>query len=477
MNSDKMDKIFKNKLEEHQTPLNTDALWEKIAPEVIEEKKDSKKVFFFWFFGIATLSAISLWFVIGTNTPQNSIKITSSIEQTSVAKETICDEVQVDFLQSSNREQILDGNDNAKQVQKVQRRSPNAISLIEKSDLSLNAKHSQPNQTNAKGSEKGNTKQVQNNTELKPMLSHTKSNLLDTKNEKGNNANAQASENSFAEKMPIAIEIKEIDSNEKSVCRPLPSILKYLTSVDTKELSISIPIIEDKKVEEDSNNKKNYFSIAPFYMYERIGKSLKTNDSTYFNLLDKRKSSEKNLESFQAGININWHHHSGLYLGTGLQYTQINEKFSYYKQTSELFSSLVNLTKITTTVNKQIYNRFKLIDIPLHAGFEFGKEKWKFSAELGVLINLKLKPSGQIFGLNETFVKYNSTDNPLFKRNIGVSYNASLGIGRKINDSWTVSAHLGLRYFPNSFNLEAYAIDQKYINSGLKIKCSYRIAR
>ena len=194
------------------------------------------------------------------------------------------------------------------------------------------------------------------------------------------------------------------------------------------------------------------------------------------NLLQKRKASEQSLEAMQVGININWHHQSGFYIGSGLQYNQINEKFSYHKETSELLKSVASYSSLTTIINKQIYNRFKMLDIPLWVGFQKEKKNWSVAADLGVNINISTRSSGQIFGQNETFVQYNQT-NQLFKKNIGLSYQGNIGLSRKIDQNWMIGAYLNLQYFPKAFNLNSNPIEQKYLTSGLRIKCTYLLKK
>jgi hypothetical protein len=199
-----------------------------------------------------------------------------------------------------------------------------------------------------------------------------------------------------------------------------------------------------------------------------------------------RESSENYLEAFEAGININLIHRSGIMASTGINYSQIDEEFNYFSvHTETIFDSvLVRIiidstghadsirewrpTSVQTAREILAYNYFRSVDIPLAVGYQFHRGKWTIEAQGGVLFNLLFKKKGQI--LNESLSEVLIDDNTsLFKDRLGMSAFASVKAIYPITDRIGLYAEPFGRFNLKSITVPEYTLSQKYNQFGLRL--------
>jgi hypothetical protein len=171
----------------------------------------------------------------------------------------------------------------------------------------------------------------------------------------------------------------------------------------------------------------------------------------------------------------------GWAIRTGLVYSQINEiletQYTEIVTTFDANGNVVGTIEGTRDVN--IRNKYKMIDIPIVFGYEVSMRKFDLNVNGGVYMNLKSMQSGAFFSPIEDRVIYfteGHTDNyDIFKSNIGLSIFMGLGFNFDLTNSFNLDKKIQLiiephtRFYPKSFAIENYILNQKYFSTGVMI--------
>ena len=140
-------------------------------------------------------------------------------------------------------------------------------------------------------------------------------------------------------------------------------------------------------LEKNAAGNKKYWEVyvGPDYAFDRY-KSY--GDTTSNNYLQKRKASTKFASAFSAGVRYTKVFNNGTSIRTGVNYTQVNEKFIYFNPNEIKFVTIITTRVVirapgdTIFINdtlqyqqtgariKTTYNRYRNIDIPLVIGYE-----------------------------------------------------------------------------------------------------------
>ncbi|HHH53036.1 MAG TPA: hypothetical protein ENK91_05210, partial [Bacteroidetes bacterium] len=149
-----------------------------------------------------------------------------------------------------------------------------------------------------------------------------------------------------------------------------------------------------------------------------VDKKMIASEIKYENYLNKRLKTESYLESFNTEILFNLHHSSGFFISTGLNYTQVDERFKdldsidVYKEnegiTKEINDGNGNISflrgqkEVVEHIiwDKIIYNYYSFIELPLSIGYGFEAGKMKVELNGGISYNLRLLRRGQIIGID-----------------------------------------------------------------------------
>ncbi len=219
-----------------------------------------------------------------------------------------------------------------------------------------------------------------------------------------------------------------------------------------------------------------------------LDRKMSAKDSSFTELLDLRERSERQLEAVQAGIRLGIEHRSGLGLVTGLNYAQLNEVYRYKSSVSTLdtvngiqyyYRNFTNDTipvygdivlEQRTTHRKEIYNKYRLIEVPILVSWRHEGHQFSFGAQAGVFVNMRMTAKGRI-------MQTATQDVPLadlYRTNIGLSYHFGLAVGYMLNDHLEVFASPYMRYFPKNFAKANYGLEQRYALYGLNLGLGYR---
>ena len=214
-------------------------------------------------------------------------------------------------------------------------------------------------------------------------------------------------------------------------------------------------------------------------------------DSSYFHLdlLDLRKKTERELEAIQAGLRLTVRHSSGLGLTSGVNYTQINERFRYNTTVSTVdtvygikyyvitinndtvpFYDDIPLEK-KTTYRKVHYNKYRMIDVPVLADYRHEGRDFSLGIQAGVFVNVSLAAKGRFLAAENEFEDLSDTD--IFRSKVGLSYYFGMSAGYLLNENLELTISPFMRLFPKSFTESSYGLTQRYNLFGLNVGAVY----
>jgi hypothetical protein len=214
-------------------------------------------------------------------------------------------------------------------------------------------------------------------------------------------------------------------------------------------------------------------------------KFLKTKDDGFYAYRNKRENTENQLEAINSSLTYQLTNKSGFFIGTGLHYTQIDERFSDNDsidllKTGDGIISIITKSDGTNienrgkkemiehrTWNKNIYNYYFFFDIPVYLGYSGEYRKFKYEISSGISYNLSFLKAGQIIGINGYPVNI-AQESDLFKTFGGVSLISGLKLFLPYKN-YTFFIEPNLRYNLNSVSDKSYPLTQKYLNYGLKV--------
>lgn len=260
------------------------------------------------------------------------------------------------------------------------------------------------------------------------------------------------------------------------------SLLSHTRQQDILEMDISV--LTDKDITKDPWQSYAGFTMA-YYRGIRTLQNLDSLNST----LDLRNAGESFLEAWGLGFEYVLEHKSGLFLGSGVVYRQINDQAILSETKEELLvPTPVELQSAgfgflaTTEIERVRYHKLSMIDVPLYAGYKFRKGRNSFSLQTGINLNLRTYSRGQVIGsqLSDngeyTAAFRNVKDEQLFRNRVGWSSQIEFGYHRLINDSFELGIKPTFRYYSSGFNDETNnLIEQRYKHFGLKLTFSKRL--
>jgi hypothetical protein len=176
--------------------------------------------------------------------------------------------------------------------------------------------------------------------------------------------------------------------------------------------------------------------------------------------LQKKDSAEKMAGGFTVGARIAKNVGDHFILKAGVQYSQLNEKFSLRTESERrttvvivtrtiirpqgdtTFNDTTTVTQIGYSVRKNV-NSYKNIEIPIGVGYEFGdvKDKWKLAVNGGVILNVTSWYTGETLDTSYNIVSVSSKgNNGFYTKKTGLSLYGSVSLIHNINDKLDVFA-------------------------------------
>ena len=497
MKDKNLDKKIKA-LKDYNSELDLDNLWKDLEPEIDalndEDEKD-RKPFFWWFLfgGIIAISSILIFTVQNTSKQE---------------KETVLSSLAAPYEQTSKNE--------------TKRSQENKLLELEERDLSvLTPNGTETNKLasesteiildNSFDSQKRKVNKL-SNKKIKTTPKLYKEEIIEASTRNNENSNklfTNIQTTTLENKInPVGIKplaspvLKSANRNLENVEIQQHSQFKEINLIKTEFQMVEPQNTVKPKlpIKKQDSEKATYHSKSkkPVSIFVGIeGGSFITNkklssqeNSTYVQL---REALETPLETVSTGLTIKAKYASGVYIKSGFQYTQINERLNA-SDTSSLFNEVyglvawqpnpyMNLNPIYDTIYNRIdtiristiYNRYKLYDLPINVGYEYEKGKWLVGLEAGVTFNLRLNATGQILNEQMAFINLNDAESTPLKSNVGLGWHMGLKVGYKINDYLHVYTSPKFRSYLQNFSKTESPTELRYQLLGIQLGVEYKI--
>lgn len=224
----------------------------------------------------------------------------------------------------------------------------------------------------------------------------------------------------------------------------------------------------------DAAGNKSYVEL-----YAGPDYAIKKYSDTGVSLINKRKESLSFRSAFSAGFRYTRVFENGMSVRGGLNFSQVNEKFSYLQANVVQVVYVINTNGDTTDTYyvrssryKTSSNRYRTIDIPLTVGYEMGNGKFHANINTGVVINVYSWQDGET--LDNNFMPVSITtgkeNNPYqYKTNVGLGFIGAASLYYKLNSRLHLMAEPYFRYNFSAMNKEAITLQEKFTTIGLRL--------
>lgn len=240
--------------------------------------------------------------------------------------------------------------------------------------------------------------------------------------------------------------------------------------------SVNVKVPGCPTVEEAAAGNKKYFEVyaGPDFTLRNFKD---TSQSVY---LQQRKASTKVSFAYSAGIRYSRVFNNGMSIKAGLNYSQINEKFSFVQNNLIQVTYVIDPNTgdtagsytVSGTRKKTTYNKYRTIDIPILMGYELGNGRLHVNINAGAMINLYSWQKGEVLDKNLQPVSITtgkSLSSPYqFKNNVGVGLTGGVGFYYKLNDQLHILAEPYFRYNLKPMSKEVLTLQQKYNTMGIR---------
>jgi hypothetical protein len=238
------------------------------------------------------------------------------------------------------------------------------------------------------------------------------------------------------------------------------------------------------------DERRNDWYLEVYGSPDIVMKSVKASGNT--TLVSKKDSIESQQVSFTGGFRISKSIGEHLLVKTGLQYSQINERFDLRTENERRIITVVTIRMVigasgadstisdTSTVEQigyrlqRTYNRYRSIDIPLLLSYEFGNDNLKFAVNTGAIINLYSWYEGNTINDSLAVVSMSSKGSGVYKQNIGVGLYAGLSVIKPVSKKFDVFLEPYFRY--NLSNMSGSAgYSQRFNAMGINLGIRYKL--
>jgi len=207
-----------------------------------------------------------------------------------------------------------------------------------------------------------------------------------------------------------------------------------------------------------------------------------------------RKSTEKQLESSSIGLSFSAQMKNNISFRTGLEYHRIARRFNYEENLTTydtipnaILKLYVNATTGDTIIDrgefinthtesyeKETYNYFHRLDIPLFVGYHFKKGRFLLGVEAGVFANVLLRKKGELVGNTEgrSFYDLKKDDAQWYKTKVGVTPALQMNFGYEFAPG--VEAYCSPYYrFKTTYTTSANSVKETYSDVGVQLGVKY----
>lgn len=249
-----------------------------------------------------------------------------------------------------------------------------------------------------------------------------------------------------------------------------------ITRPSTVISNITLRIPDCPAAEKDAAGNKSYaeFYLGPDYAFKKYS------DTGNSQLVQKRKESLHFRSAYSAGIRYTKVFGNGMSIRAGINFSQINEKFSFIKDNVVQLVYVINPQGDTTsryyvrgTRYSNTYNHYRTIDVPVVVGYELGNGRLHANINAGVVINIYSWQTGQTLDDNYMPVSISTGKESnaayQYKTNVGLGFTGALSLYYKLNDRFHLLAEPYCRFNLSPMNRENGSLQEKFSSIGLRL--------
>lgn len=235
--------------------------------------------------------------------------------------------------------------------------------------------------------------------------------------------------------------------------------------------------------------KQNLTTFEVYFSNDFAERTLSVKRGDGIGYLNQREKTEFSHLSNSFGFRVGMGWESGIAFKTGLNYSNINEKFVYTDPNSiqkktitivkYIYDNMLNV--VDSTITQEIVeipgtntiitkNRYSFVDIPVLFQYSLkGKKRLSYDVTVGPYINLLFAQNGKILNQDgkSVIVLGSEIGNQQFKNNIGLSFYGSFAINYQLTKEMKISFEPNIRYMTNSITSYSNNLDQRYITAGV----------
>ncbi len=255
-----------------------------------------------------------------------------------------------------------------------------------------------------------------------------------------------------------------------------------ITAGSLKDLSSSknelkpLSCIPCPEIEKNAAGNKTYWEVyaGTDFAYRKYSD---TANSVY---LQKRKQTTSFQSAYSAGLRYTRVFGNGISIRSGINFSQINEKFSFIQsnlvQVNYIIDPITGDTTGSYTVRgtryKTTYNHYRTIDVPLLVGYEMGNGKLHANINAGVIVNIYSWQKGEL--LDTAYQPVNITTGKgaspyLYKTNMGVGFTGAVSLYYKLTERLHLLAEPYMRYNFSPMNKDNFSLQEKFTTIGLRL--------
>jgi hypothetical protein len=216
---------------------------------------------------------------------------------------------------------------------------------------------------------------------------------------------------------------------------------------------------------------------------EYVFRSLSPRSKDFAAYGESRQSMEEVRGGFSAGLRMSAVTNFGLSLRSGLQYTQINEVLNYRDPedirviVTNIYDGQGNIIGSDTifeqgTRIRVAYNRYRMLDVPVMAGYEFQFPRFSMTVHGGALFNVLFLKKGDILGPEGNPVGISSSEEdpyPAFKDRLGISLGGSVGFNYRLTPELQFVVEPQFRVVLDPVTRSDYPLKQDYFLTGISL--------
>jgi hypothetical protein len=266
-----------------------------------------------------------------------------------------------------------------------------------------------------------------------------------------------------------------------------------ITALNKQQINlpkINCPTVRSRNKWDDFN--KDWYAdtyISPDYSLQTVN-----NISASQQYLKQKDSTEHMQVGFTAGVRLVKPLNNHLQLTTGLQYSQINQKYIYRSENEIKLTQVITTriiirapgdtafirdTSIVQTIgfkNKVEKNRHRSIDIPILLGYQFGRGSVKVGINAGVILNVSSWYEGVILDSSLAVVPVQK-GSQVYKSKLGMGLYAGINITKELSNDMQLFVEPYYKHSIDNITSGSMPYQQKFGTAGVLMGVRWSLNR